>query len=79
MTKQKLRTPEDYYFSHGRIHFSQQDRELYYEIWLNKKDGFGDFRYSNKQKLQTDELEVLRTFTKQEQVIQHLNTKVSNN
>lgn len=78
MSKTKLRTPEDFYFAHGRIHFSQQDRELYYEVWLNKKDGSGDFRYSNKQKLQTDELEVLRKFTKQEQVLKHLNAKVNN-
>ena len=78
MSKIKLRTPNDIYFAHGRIHFSQQDGELYYEVWLNKKDGSGDFRYSNKRKLQTDELEVLRKFTDQEQVFQHLNAKVEN-
>ena len=74
----KLRTPDSIYFENGVINFSQQDRELYYEVWTWRQDGLNKSRYSNKVKLDDDELEVLRRFTKQDQVFKHLSIKVGN-
>ena len=74
----KLRTPDPVYFKHGVIKFSQNENELYYEIWIWTKDGLNKSRYSNKIKLLTDELQVLRKFTKQDEVFKHLNAKVNN-
>lgn len=78
MSDTKLRTPDAIYFEHGVIQFNQKDREIYYEVWVWSKDGLNKSRLSNKQKLIEGELKVLGTFTKTEQVHQHLNTKVSN-
>lgn len=78
MSTSKLRTPDPIYFKHGVIQFSQKDQELYYEVWVWTEDGLNKFKYSNKIKLQTDELEVLRKMTHQDEVFRHLNAKVSN-
>lgn len=70
----KLKTPNEIYFKHGVIKFNQQNKELYYDVWVWRKDGLNKSRYSNKHKLHEGELEVLRTFTDQEEVFRHLNT-----
>jgi len=57
----KLRTPNEHYFKHGRIHFSQLDNKIQYEIWLWKSDGSSNFRLTNKQFVKDeDELKFLQ-------------------